>query len=227
MTRPSSSKPPVSPKTRGPKKIRMEPSIILDAAQTVFAEEGMAGASVRAIARRAGCDPALLYYHFENKEQIFTALLERKFKVLVPRLQSVAQSRASTRQKLDQIIEALAEYVKDDAGFRAVVRGQIVQGAESVTPHLVDPLRQVHEALSDVFAQGLASGELRADLQAPIVAFLFAGTYLEIQDLVPALSPHMPHLPDQPMLPLAERMWLDLFWRGIANPEPPSRRPRS
>ncbi|MDE3246833.1 MAG: TetR family transcriptional regulator, partial [Acidobacteriota bacterium] len=50
----------------------------------------MAGASIRAIARAAGCDPALIYYHFESKEAMFLALLDRKMPPVARELELLA-----------------------------------------------------------------------------------------------------------------------------------------
>lgn len=49
---------------------------ILDAARTIFAEAGLEGASLRAIAARAGYTPAALYFHFDSREAIYAALLQ-------------------------------------------------------------------------------------------------------------------------------------------------------
>lgn len=48
---------------------------ILDAAREVFAEAGLEGASLRAIAARAGYTPAALYFHFDSREAIYAELL--------------------------------------------------------------------------------------------------------------------------------------------------------
>src|ERR1044072_4570588 len=48
---------------------------ILEAARPVFESEGLDGASLRAIAARAGYTPAALYFHFESKEAIYAELL--------------------------------------------------------------------------------------------------------------------------------------------------------
>jgi AcrR family transcriptional regulator len=50
--------------------------LILNAAKQVFAEEGLEGASLRAIALRAGYTPAALYFHFESKEAIYAEVLK-------------------------------------------------------------------------------------------------------------------------------------------------------
>ncbi len=49
--------------------------LILDAAREVFASEGLEGASLRAIAAKAGYTPAALYFHFSSKEAIYAELL--------------------------------------------------------------------------------------------------------------------------------------------------------
>ena len=52
---------------------------ILDAAREQFAERGYVGASVRAIARQAAVDPALVHHYFGTKEQVFVAAMALPF----------------------------------------------------------------------------------------------------------------------------------------------------
>ncbi len=51
---------------------------LLRGALELFAERGYAGASVKAIAERAGVSQGLLYVHFGNKEALLRALFERE-----------------------------------------------------------------------------------------------------------------------------------------------------
>lgn len=48
---------------------------LLDAARTVFVEQGFDGATVRAIARRAGVDAAMVNHWFGSKEGLFAAAM--------------------------------------------------------------------------------------------------------------------------------------------------------
>jgi AcrR family transcriptional regulator len=52
---------------------------ILTAAREQFAATGYSAASVRAIARQAGVDPALVHHYFGTKEQVFVAAMELPF----------------------------------------------------------------------------------------------------------------------------------------------------
>ena len=49
---------------------------ILDAARTQFAEHGYRGATIRAIATKAGVDPALVHHFYGTKEALFAAAMQ-------------------------------------------------------------------------------------------------------------------------------------------------------
>jgi AcrR family transcriptional regulator len=58
---------PGSPDTR---------AAILEAARTLFASAGYSGTSVRAVAAKAGVDPALVHHYFGTKDDLFMAALQ-------------------------------------------------------------------------------------------------------------------------------------------------------
>ncbi|MDA4846218.1 TetR/AcrR family transcriptional regulator [Hoeflea poritis] len=51
---------------------------ILDAAERAFADFGFGGASIRAIARDADVNQAMVHYYYQNKDQLFSAVVERR-----------------------------------------------------------------------------------------------------------------------------------------------------
>ena len=51
---------------------------ILDAAERAFADLGYGGASIRAIARDAGVNQAMVHYYHQNKDQLFSAVVARR-----------------------------------------------------------------------------------------------------------------------------------------------------
>src|SRR3569623_1051698 len=103
---------------------------ILDAAFSIFAERGFAGASTLEIATRAKVSKRELYAHFKNKEALFAAGIEAN----APLLQSPLNVPAITDR--DALATALKGYGimtvsrVSDPGVLAAVRLAI---AESVT----------------------------------------------------------------------------------------------
>ena len=96
--------------------------LILDAAKQVFAEEGLEGASLRAIAVRAGYTPAALYFHFASKEAIYAEVLQASLVSLGSTVdRAVAQAKTS-QQRLKaaamSFFRFYAEHPRDlDLGF--------------------------------------------------------------------------------------------------------------
>ena len=62
----------VQPASRAERRARTRDAI-LDAARVTFADHGYQKATIRAVALRAGCDPALIMQHFGNKQALFRA----------------------------------------------------------------------------------------------------------------------------------------------------------
>jgi AcrR family transcriptional regulator len=69
------------PKTRLRAEDRRE--VIIDAAREEFTRTGYAGTKVRAIADRAGVNDAMLYRHFESKEELFEAAVAEPIRTAV------------------------------------------------------------------------------------------------------------------------------------------------
>lgn len=210
---------PPAPKARGPKAIKVDPEHILAAAERVFAREGLQGGSIRAIAREAGCDPSLIYYHFDNKEAVFATMLDRKFPPLVQALERLADpmDQRHTAERFWAALRLIDRHVGQDAGFRATVRGEMARGAEGVKDTIASRVRPLFLALSDLFRQGVERGHIRPDFPQPLGVFFFARLYIEILDMAPVMAQRIAHLPAEQVLPLAERSWFELYWRGIAR----------
>jgi AcrR family transcriptional regulator len=51
---------------------------VLDAAADEFVERGYPGASLQAIAKRAGLTRGAVYWNFENKQELFLTLLDKR-----------------------------------------------------------------------------------------------------------------------------------------------------
>lgn len=198
--------------------MKVDTARILDAAQQVFATHGLQGASVRAIARAAGCDPALIYYHFEAKEALFQALLDRKLPPLVADLEGLAAAPGTTRDRLRGVMDVYIAHFAADAGFRAVIRGEIMRGAGGTREALAQRLRHVSAQVQGLIRQGQAAGDVRPDLDPQLTAFFFIKLTMEILEVVPILAPILSGRPPQEATAAAHAAWFELYWRGIAAP---------
>jgi AcrR family transcriptional regulator len=208
---------------RGTKPAKMDAAALLAAAQQVFAREGLDGASLRAIAKEAGCDPSLIYYYFQNKEAMFVAILEERIPPFVHEIRRLANPRdpRGTAEKLWAVLRIFNGRAHD-RGFRSMIRGQIARGAEGVPEILERRLIPAQVALRAIFRRGMRRGELREGQNPFLLALFFLRMQAEILDIVPIFAPRITRMSPEEALGLAMRDWFTVFWRGIAaNPDAP------
>ncbi len=105
---------------------------LVDAAVAALRDEGFAGASARSIARRAGCNQGLVFYHFGSVVGLLLAALDRVGEVRMARY-GEAMARAGSLPEL--VATARAVFEEDlDAGHMAVL-AEMIAGTSS-TPGL-------------------------------------------------------------------------------------------
>ena len=98
------------PKKRGRPVIEDNETVarILDSAEAVFAQHGFSGASMRAIARGAEVNQALVSYHFENKEGLFRSVVSRRADIVTAqRLERLHRHIESGELTSDGVLRAL------------------------------------------------------------------------------------------------------------------------
>ena len=133
---------------------------ILAAAEAVFAERGFGGATMSAIAARAGSPKANIHYYFPTKETLYRAVVER---VLTAWLDAAASFDLS-----DDPLEALTAYIgaKMDLAREMPLSSQIyaseiMRGAPVVQDYLETTLSDWVRSRSAVVRRWIAEGKLR------------------------------------------------------------------
>ena len=83
---------------------------LLDAAETLFAERGFKGTSMRAITNSAGCSVSAANYHFGSKESLLRETLRRHIEPInqsrIEKLDKIETSAAGKPLSIESILEA-------------------------------------------------------------------------------------------------------------------------
>jgi AcrR family transcriptional regulator len=99
-------------------------SFILEAAQRVFAEHGLEGATMRAIALEAGYTAGAIYFHYASKEEIYADLLDQSLDRVIAAVTNVPRGRdakARLRSAALAFFDFYADNPRDlDLGFYLV-----------------------------------------------------------------------------------------------------------
>ena len=104
-------------------------SALLDAALQVLTEKGLAGLTLRGVARRTGVSEAAPYHHFASKAALVEALVVETLQQLAQALQEAAQATVGT--PLDRLVAVGVAYVRfaleHRAGFQILYRPELRQ----------------------------------------------------------------------------------------------------
>jgi AcrR family transcriptional regulator len=157
---------PGSPDTRGE---------ILEAARREFAAQGYDRTSMRAVARAAGVDPALVHHYFAGKEELLLAAMEVPFD---PRTLLASVLEGPREQIGDRLVRAvLAEWDHPERQPRllALIRTAIASEASS---HLLRDgfLRLILDQIASI--PGIDDASRRGNLVASQIVGLLMTRYV-------------------------------------------------
>ena len=81
----------------------------MDAARDLFVEKGYQHVSMRQIAKELKYSHGAIYYHFQNKAELFYALVEEHFHLLELELDQYYESRIRFKRKIEANLFGLYE----------------------------------------------------------------------------------------------------------------------
>lgn len=91
---------------------------ILDGAWRVFMEQGFDTATMNSICKAAGVSKGTLYVYFENKEDLFVALVETRREAFFETLQAGLSGAGTVTERLEACARALTQKLTSDEVIR-------------------------------------------------------------------------------------------------------------
>ncbi len=138
---------------------------ILQAALVEFAQEGIAGARMDAIAAAAGVNKALLYYYFRDKEALYGAVLDDFFVRLLGRVSQAFDGAGPAGERLLNYARAHFDCIAESFHYARLFQGELLSAGRGKPSHLTRVvekyIRPISVRLIAVLQEGVASGEFR------------------------------------------------------------------
>lgn len=136
----------------------------MHAARGRFLEEGVDGASLRAIARDAGTSLGMVYYYFPAKDDLFFAVVEDVYAKLVARLEVVLTSAQDTEGKVKEIYQIFATLEDEELTVMRLIIKEAMASSQRLT-RLFERFSRGHVGLMlKMIVEGMQKGELRRDM---------------------------------------------------------------
>lgn len=151
---------------------------VLAAALRVFSEKGYAAATLNEVAERAGVTRGAIYWHFENKAQLYNTLLAQASAISSGVVSRAASEGGDLPEILERIFVGLLHAVEEDSTLRAVLElelfktEQIDELVESRRQRL-DAGKELLQNIAGAMQRGGQEGTLRGDLDPMTMARSF------------------------------------------------------
>ena len=135
---------------------------ILDAAEDAFAEHGLAGARVAAIARQAGVNKAMLYYYFGSKDELYDAVLERIISQIVDMAARVGAAPHLRDEGVDIVafLDGYRGVLHQHPAFVRLMLRTLLDGGDRIERLVRPRIALVMPVLAGLIALGQAEGRL-------------------------------------------------------------------
>ena len=106
-------------------------SEILKSAEELFLENGFSGTSTTDIAKRVGCNQALVHYYFRTKENLFLQVFNSKVETILTTLQKpLLQQNAEFNDKLRNAIGAYFDFLTENSRLPFFVINELLCNRE-------------------------------------------------------------------------------------------------
>ena len=191
-------------------KEREKRRLILRAAITVFARSGYHTSPVSDVAKEAGVAYGLVYHYFGSKEDLLETIFRRTWARMLEAVQEVEQEGAPARDQIAAVARiVLGAWQVDPDLVRVLVR-EVARSPQ--IGREVDETAGAFQALERIVVRGQERGELRADLDPQLAAWILYGALEEI--LTGWVFERLPAGPED--VELAEKTVVALLADGLA-----------
>jgi len=137
-------------------------ALILQQARRLFMQRGYADVSVGEVAEAVGVTKPTLYYHFQSKEGLYTAVLCDLMREIGASLRLIISRDATTRDRLCEI--AAGYFLHANTTMELMLRDtQELIGPERAAEVFAAYQREMFEPMLDLVRDGMRRGELRAE----------------------------------------------------------------
>lgn len=182
---------------------------LLDSALQLFSKKGYEGTSIREIIEGAGVTRPVLYYYFENKEDLFTRLVEAKFAELVASIEEAKNENDTCAERLKKIMCIEFDLAEHNAeALRLILQVFFAPPQQGPELDRVKLAKMRFRHIEEIMQEGLDKGEI-AGGDAQSLGLVFQGI-MDMHVMAKSNRPAETHLSED----LAHGL-VDLFFSGV------------
>ncbi|WP_319523721.1 TetR/AcrR family transcriptional regulator [uncultured Desulfosarcina sp.] len=153
---------------------------ILDAAISVFAEQGFFQSTIAQIAKEAGVADGTIYLYFKNKDDILIQFYQYKTRQIFERFREAVSKPASAEEKLRCLIRVHLQEFQEDRNMAIVYQAETHQNRTLGTELIKEMSKMYRDLISEIVELGQEEGSIRRDLYMGLVKRFINGAVDEV-----------------------------------------------
>ncbi len=157
---------------------------ILEAAALEFAGKGFDGARIEGIAKRAGANKAMLYYHVGDKKALYDAVVGSIQARGTAMLEKTIEEGGDPRDMLRKAVGGFVSMSFENPVAPAIVLREIAGGGANMGDGSVERLENLLSLVRRIVEHGVESGVLRP-VDPAFAQFLVAGSVMFLAAGIP------------------------------------------
>ncbi|WP_281297168.1 TetR/AcrR family transcriptional regulator [Flavobacterium limnophilum] len=155
---------------------------ILEVAETLFAEKGFDGTSIRDISKEANINVAMVSYYFGSKEKLLESLILFKTSGLKEQLVNLIEENLEPVEKINKLIELYINRLNCNKGIYRVLHFELASKKRVLDIQSFSDIKKSNlKSLELIIQEGQAKGVFRKDIIIPLLTPTILGTYFHFQ----------------------------------------------
>ena len=146
------------PKNSNPEAAR---AALLDAGEALFADHGFSGATMSAIAARAGVSKAMVRYYFGSKEKLWAAVIDGVVTAVLERVESSLPQGGAPDQAFEDYVGLLCEAIVSRPSFPRMLLRDYLDGEQMMRPETARSLMRFKQTTERLYQGGAETGRFR------------------------------------------------------------------
>lgn len=155
---------------------------ILDVAETLFAEKGFDGTSIRDISKMAKINVAMVSYYFGSKERLLESLMLFKTSGLKEQLVNLIEENLEPIEKINKLIELYINRLNCNRGIYRILHFELSSKKHILELESFSDIKKSNlKSLELIIQEGQAKGVFRKDVIIPLITPTILGTFFHFQ----------------------------------------------
>ena len=155
---------------------------IIDVATKEFAKNGYHDASISAIASKSGISVGAVYKYFENKQDLFLTIVDEGIHRMENMLLGLAQEDVDVIIKVEKILREIIKASREESILLKLYNSMTAINDDKLARQFAKEMETVtSEIYIEAIREGQKTGEVRADIDPQIAAWLIDDLFMSLQ----------------------------------------------